>query len=295
MIRILTIAALMVSCAPLHAKLFVYEPFDYPVSNQLAGANGGEGFVGGWAVSSDGGGAAVFDDSSATTPVTGRSETLSWDGVVNNLTNHPQTNFSFVSEGYLTDKWAMYRQLERNAAQMAGPEKILWASMACHQFSAWSFGQHVALALSTDGFADRGKKLNTSGSFGSGAGDGIGVCETAVGSQKYSVTVFDNGTTNAVASSSKSGGDHLLVIKFEFGTVDTVSAYAFHEDSNLLESTFDANRISTTGAVDEATLNILTFSNARGNPAFDEIRVATTFEEVIGKELPPTGTLIQLY
>ena len=61
-----------------------------------------------------------------------------------------------------------------------------------------------------------------------------------------------------------------------------------------MQSTFDANKISVTATVDEATLNILTFSNARGNPAFDEIRVADTFEEVIGITLPPSGTVITL-
>ena len=83
-------------------------------------------------------------------------------------------------------------------------------------------------------------------------------------------------------------------MKFEFGAIDIVSAYAFPESVALSETDFNSNKISVSGAVDESTLNILTFSNVRGEPAFDEIRIGNTFVDVVTRTGPDSGTLIMI-
>ncbi|PXA04418.1 hypothetical protein DDZ13_07760 [Coraliomargarita sinensis] len=264
------------------SDLYVHEPFDYPVG-PLAGASGGVGLSGAWADGPESGTASVYDETTAVTPVDTGYGTLSWDGVLNNLPDTQTGTANFVggtaNDG---DKWESYRPLALDAGTLAGADGVLWASMLWHKGS-YSFGQHGALALTTDSFKSRSTALDTSGSYGSGAGDGLGLAWKGSNSTDYSVAVFNGGSQVDIAHQPGQGDrDYVVVLKFEFGATDKVSVYAFEESETLDEAVFEANAVSASGVVDESTLNILTFSNARGDHAYDDIRIGKTFATVVG-------------
>ena len=80
--------------------------------------------------------------------------------------------------------------------------------------------------------------------FGSGAGDAIGVGRGA-GSGTLVPTVFDGGSIVAqTAGQNIQPGDHVIVLKYEFGATDTVSAYAFPEGVAIDQDTFDRRAAS---------------------------------------------------
>jgi len=257
----------------------VFEPFDYTINDPLTGQNGGTGFSGAWADGDDfPGTAAVYDATSM--PVDTGNGTLDWDGVVDHL---PAQTGGFMGQmeqgGH--DKWEMYRPLTQSAGAMAGADNVLWASFVLHHPN----GEHVAFALATDVLDDRGKKLHTSGSFGSGDGNGIGV-SGRVGSNGGALnpTVWNGGVSVANTNNENlKHRDYLVVLKYEFGATDTVSAYAFAETEWLSEANFDAKATSTSASVDESTLNILTISKTRVG-AYDEIRVSDSFASVMNAE-----------
>jgi len=274
-------------------ELFVYEPFDYP-TGPLAGQSGGTGLSGAWANGSENGTASVYDETTAITPVdTDGSRYLSWNGVVDNLPTSPSSGARYVGlTPYSGGYWSCYRPLVQDAGTMAGDDGILWVSMAWHA-EGGSWGQHIGLALSTDSYNDRGRQIDTSGSYGSGAGNAIGLLHDPWNDKKASPAIFDGGLPVASTEypSGSNGGDHVLVLKFEFGATDTVSSYVFKESTTLKEALFENNMVSATGTIDESTLNMLTFSNVQGEPAFDEIRIGNTFAAVVGvAQLAPDMT-----
>ncbi len=298
--------AIAIACGSANADLLVYEPFNYSVG-ALAGQAGGTGMSGAWADGPDGAGTAgVWDESTAGTPVSysAAGGDLSWDGFVNNVPTTPVSpDARYVGLSQPTgsgDKFEAYRPLAQSAGDMAGGDGVLWMSAVWH-FQGQSYGAHVGLALSTDSFTDRSTKINTSGSFGSGDGDAIGVGRFAGPNgnadwNNLSPAIYDGGTAAAFTTgNSLPNGDSIVILKFQFvdgAALDTVTAYSFSESAMLSEATFNTNAVSASFAIDQGTLNILTFDQNRGENAVDEIRIGDTFDDVVtGVILPPPLTL----
>jgi hypothetical protein len=179
----------------------VYEPFDYPIGGQLAGMNGGIGLSGVWNDGHDWGGgtASVYDVTSM--PIVFGYGSLNWDGVVNNLP--PQTGgFMGLTSPTIVpgDSWEVWRPLAQDAGTMAGDDNVLWASFVLHNAQA----QHIAFALATDCFYAAANNMDTTGSYGSGAGNGIGISGEA-GIERYALNpvVFNGGVPVASADNPK--------------------------------------------------------------------------------------------
>ncbi len=273
------------------AELLVYEPFDYNTGD-FAGRDGGVGMSGAWADGPDLAGTAfVFDERGnepGLYPLSRHAPEPAWDGVVDNLPTRPETGSRYLSHSPLEeDKFEAYRPLVQNAGELAANDgdNVLWASAVWH-FAGQSFGAHAGFALTTDSFRDRGRDLDTSGNHGSGAGDGIGVAGATGSSTSWNSSinpvVFDAGAivesnTGARFSSSK---DNIIILKFEFGETDTVSAFVFTEDEVMTEAAFDAGSVSVSAAIDESTLNLIAFSQNRKENAVDELRIGDTFDDV---------------
>ena len=247
------------------------------------------GMIGAWADGPDGGAARIYDQTTATTPVdTERGQLLSWDGVVNNLSTRPSTGSRYVGLAGPGDKFEAYRSLPQSAGAMAANDgdNVLWMSAAWH-YPAQDFGAHVGLALTTDSFRDRAQKLDTTGSHGSGAGNGIGVGRSILSGSNanwdnLSPMVFDAGdvVVETVGGSLSGSKDNIVILKFVFGESDTVLAHSFTEDEVMTEAAFDANAVSVSGTVDEALLDLVTFDQNRGQNAIDELRIGDTFVDV---------------
>ena len=262
----------------------VHDSFDYPVGALLTGNAGGTGMSGTWLDGPETGKAWIYDATTVTTPVNTGHGTYSWDGVVDNLPTHAEAGTRMVGLGASTggSTYEVHRPLAQSAGAMAGADGVLWASIAYHRQSN-SFAQHLGFALSTDCFTNGGRALSTSGGHGSNLGRGIGVARPFDVGSSYCAAIFNGGS--AIASTTAPtfvSGDFVMVVKFEFGATDKVTAYAFREDEILSEELFDSRSVSATAAIDESTLNRITVACGRGDPSFDEIRVGDNFATVIG-------------
>jgi hypothetical protein len=303
---ILAVLAAAAVTGPVRADLHVHETFNYAVG-PLAGQDGGRGMAGAWADGPDAGSAYIYDGTSGTTPiavnVNGSNQVLSWDGVVDNtptFPDPPDSRYAGLGSASGGDLFEAYRPLEQSAGQMAGDDNVLWMSAVWH-FPAQSFGAHVGLALATDSFTSRGNRIDTTGAYGSGAGNAIGVGRNNTGFNgdgsspsdwnNLNPMVFQNGSVAAqdIGTNLNAALDNLVVLKFEFSQTgpDTVRAYSFPEDASPDQATFDLHAASASFAVDENALNILTFDQNRGENAIDEIRIGDSFQDVVSRTLLP--------
>lgn len=276
------------------AALLVYEGFDYaPGSNVNTPLNGGIGFTGAWSPGQQGGVITVYDAASAVGVTNSNAGgEIEWDGVVNNLPTSPSggsnryiaTSPTSVSG---TDRITAQRTLSQSAGALAGPDNILWASVVWHQQGS-NFGRHIGFALGTDDLANRSLLIDS-------GGDGIGV-GGAINTNLVTPTIWKGGAvdqrTTTGASSISFSEDNIVVLKFEFGATDTVSAYSFLESDILSETVFNANAVSASGLIDENTFNILSFSQSRGQEAIDEIRLGDTFLDVVPVPEPSTSLVL---
>ncbi len=260
----------------------VYEPFDYPAGTLLSGATGGTGMTGTWADGPETAGQAyVYNEN-------GDPDGFpAWDGVFEGVPTRPTSGSRYIGADNTGGEIESYRPLAQSAAAMAGPDGVLWMSAVFH-FPYPHFGPHAGLALTTDCFKDRGKQLDVSGSYGSGLGDGIGIGRGTAGAQAVYPTVFDGGAIVAQANGpsfstqSTQSKDYLIVLKFEFGATDTVSAHAFTEGTPIDKGVFERHATSVSYAIDETTLSTLTFSQTRPENTVDEIRIGDSFAAVAG-------------
>lgn len=293
--KLLILPSLLAGMLHAHAQLLVYEPFDYapvndPVAGRLDSKGGGIGFGGAWIDSSgDNLGFAFIYDSR------GNPEALyggtfgggqpNWDGVVNNLpTRGGYAGLSdWSNQGSANeDKWNAHRALERSAGELAGDNGILWLSAVWH-WPGSAFQNRPGIALTNGShFGTARSEALTSNGFGIGVGNGnVGGWPSAV----LNPTVWNNGSEVAQtgAGSMTASGDHVIILKFEFGAIDKVSAWSFTENHQLSEEVFHANAATAGFAIDEFALNTLAFAAHRRETAVDEFRIGKTFADVISE------------
>ena len=285
--------ALISSLSAAQGALLVYEGFDYAVGSDInTPLNGGTGFSGAWAPGQQGGEITVYDAASAVGVTNGNAGgEIEWDGVVDNLPTSPSPNRYIATGTSGADRITADRVLSQSAGALAGGDNILWASIVWHQQGS-NFGRHVGFTLGTDGLANRSVNIDSNG-----VGIGVG---GAFNTGDVTPATWLNGAldvrTTTGASTVSFSEDNIVILKFEFGATDTVTAYRFLESDVLSEATFNTNAISATSTfnIDENSLNVLSFSQSRGQEAIDEIRLGDSFDDVIGIPEPSSATLLGL-
>jgi hypothetical protein len=289
--QLTTLVAVGLLAAAGHAATLVYEGFDYtPGSDVNTPLNGGMGFLANssWTPGQQGGVITVYDAASAVGVTNSNAGgEIEWDGVVDNLPTSPASTANrYIGTSPTTvsgtDRITAQRVLSQSAGALAGADNILWASIVWHQQGS-NYGRHVGFALGTDDLANRSVNIDS-------GGDGIGV-GGAYNTYAVTPTIWTGGnvaarTTTGAANVSASE-DNIVILKFEFGAADTVTAYRFLESETLSEATFNANAVSASSAIDETTINVLSFSQSRGQEAIDEIRLGDTFADVIATNIVP--------
>jgi hypothetical protein len=284
-----------------HAELLVYEPFNYtPVNHEvdgrLAGKNGGLGWGGAW---SDSPNTVATADFAFAYDTRGNPASLyggtvntaqpNWDGVV----SHVPTLGGYVglsdwcnAAGPNQGRINSHRTLAQSAGAMAATNGgVLWLSMVAH-FPNLAFNGRPGLALTDGGyFNDRTQGLSSGNGIGIGNGWAWSTLDVTA-----AIWNLNNGTSNVrtpVRNIQSATVDSIIVVKLTFGATDTVTTWAFKEGETVDEATFNTNALAASGAIDENTLTTLAFGMHREANALDEIRIGTTFNDVI--TLPPPG------
>jgi hypothetical protein len=294
--------AILMTAGTAHADLLAYEGFDYPVGSDInTPLNGGFGFAGAWEAGQQGGVVTVYDAASAVGVVNGNAGgEIEWDGVVENVPTTPTPN-RYVSTGTSgADRITADRVLSQSAGALAGADNVLWASVVWHQQGS-NYGRHVGFSLGTDGQANRSVNI---ASNGTGIGVGGAFNTTAV-----TPTIWVNGNhstdgtrdTTDVSSVSTSQ-DNIVILKFVFADgagLDRVYAWSFTETqmATATEADFNTNAANAFAelAIDQDTLNVVSFSQSRGQEAIDEVRIGDSFEDVTtATEIPEPASLALL-
>lgn len=277
-----------------HGELLVYEPFDYQTHNhelhgRLEGRNGGLGFGAPWKdTAGSPGHAFIYDQRGNANKLYngGRGEGKpAWDGVVDNLPTmggymgSSDWDFSGTSSVHST------RKLVRSAGEMSKPNGgVLWVSAVFHMPNQ-SFFAPVGLALASDesGFKDRALAMDGKADA-IGAGNGRHFRDR----KRLNPVVWQQGEEVAGANGANidSKKDNIIIIKYEFGETDKVSTWFFTEDQEMTEAAFNQNAASSSAAIDENALNVLTVCTILKDNAIDEIRMGTSFQSVITGSIP---------
>ncbi len=291
----IALAGVLAVCPAANAALLVYESFDYDLG-ELTGQNGGIGFASGWEISHTADRAGNVYDSSGT-------GSLTWDGTMDN--GYPTAPASVRYMG-ATDTGssdvAVHRQLDQNAATMAGAGNVLWMSTIYHLPNrAFGAGPHIGLASGT--MWDRSRAFESSDTSFIGSSPYTGSSNVWNTGNLVPTIVDSNTGANAWENFSRTVGptlpptdvDMLLVMRFTFGDSTTVEAMMFGEDvplSAITEAAFDSGNTSATYAdgIDASELDLLVINQGRFENALDEIRVGTTFDAVVIPE--PTTALL---
>lgn len=287
--------ALLATVTASHGGLLVYEPFDYkPVNDEtygrLAGRNGGLGFGAPWQDTQgegNDGEAFIYDSRGNPKDLYGGTwgqGKVNWDGVVDNLPT--MGGYAAISDWSSRDVLNSTRKLARSAGEMAKANGgVLWLSGVFH-FPDSGFFAPVGLALTSDGggLFERSTSITNKGNA-IGVGNGT---KFRNGMKRLNPMIWEKGVDKA----SKPGTDistkkdNIIILKFEFGETDTVSAWYFTEDQRMSEEEFNKNAISCTLSIEEDTLDTLAFGTIREGNAVDELRIATSFNDVISGSIP---------
>jgi hypothetical protein len=231
---------------------------------------------------------------------TGVPGTGSLDGVFNNaaVTTSPAGSANRYIDGSTSpvdDRLTALRTLRQSAGALAGPDRVLWASIVW-TMNGSNYGRQVGFVLGSDGLRNRSQNVSTNTSWGgSGAGNAIGV-GGAINTLAVTPTIWNGGnkvvSTTTGAKNLATNQDNIVILKFVFadGTnPDTVSAWGFGETETITEAAFNASAISAQAVVDQDTLNILSFGQSQvAIETIDEIRLGDTFADVTtGLPEPP--------
>lgn len=290
----LTIISLLVTIVVCHAgDLLVYEPFDYkPYNNEiqgrLEGRNGGLGFAEAWKdIAGERGYAFIYDKR-------GNAEDLydgkwgegnpSWDGVVDNLPT--MGGYVGMSDWERTGGIHSTRKLSQSAGAMAKANGgVLWLSSVWH-LPNQSFFMPIGIALASNGSGFKERAIII---YDKGDAIGVGNGKLMRKRGKLNPMIWQKGVEIAGTTGPKISGkkDIVVILKFEFGDTDKVSAWYFHEDQKISQEVFNKNAISCSAKIDENTLDYLIIGTGLKENAVDEIRMGKTFKSVISGTIPP--------
>jgi hypothetical protein len=279
--------AMSFCAASARASLLFYEGFDYAAGSDLQGLGTPLGGSGTW-----------VDTSSHTMTVraNGTSVSQNWQGIPGSSTF---THTGGYLEGDRVDNNEGYIALAPSVTAQFTDGSVIWMS-------------YIAAATTVTGQNDNHHKPNVA--IGQGAllddraekadGQAVGA-GAASNTESLSATYWDDQTVPAdgayeehrsTNTLSRIRPEQLVIAKFVFGaTSDTVlmAGFALDPYDSPTEADFDAAAVSITSAnnLDQATFDTLSFHGSRSN--FDEIRLATTYDEVLSAvEVPEPASLL---
>lgn len=283
---------LMSTFATSHGDLLVYEPFDYQPHNheimgRAEGRNGGLGFAEAWKDTPGASGYAfIYDQRGNKKDLYGGDwgeEEPKWDGVVDNLPT--MGGYLGVSDWDKGGSHHSTRKLARSAGEMAKANGgVLWMSAVWH-IPNQAFFPPVGLAFASDesGFKDRALAMDGKADA-IGAGNGRHFRDR----KRLNPVIWKNGEEVSGTPGTDIDGkkDNIIILKFEFGATDKVSAWYFTEDQEMTEDAFNKNATSASSDIDENKLNVLTICTILPSNAIDEIRIGTDFKSAITGSIP---------
>ncbi len=261
----------IVCCGPVSTalgELLLHEPFAYASGQDLTGlGNVGSGMTGTWTAVGNISDVFVLDGTGAEI----------WDGQLQNLA----TSGNFAGLSVPTgDHIHTDRQMASSVTDSFVDGSTTWLSVAFAR--ANSAGAHFKpmVAIGADRLStDRGNTAK-----GPAIGAGALYNDQAIRAQ-YWLDEDASGTDKRHASGTTLGSsnEQIIVAKIEWGSGgsdDTITVRRFNDGDTLSETTFDSGPLSSISAdLDQSTFDTISFAGSRYH--FDEVRLATTFDEVI--------------
>lgn len=287
-----------------HATLQVYEGFDYTVPTRptyvsLNGQTGGTGFATGSSWVAGCTGTAPYATPTGFAICNAATENK-WNGT---LTSLPQTgnyagsaapagNGSSGYNGNNPDHLFAYRLLDPAVTASFTLGATTWMSFAqATNFTTNGNGLGCSLAIGKGNLGSIADGENRGQDSKGGGAVGIGLLLA----HKFTAGVWGGGTaagtlagpSTGVAYSSQSLTPRILIAKIVWGdatTPTTISQATFLDGDILSEAAFDAQIVTTsntnTATFDPSTYDKIAIGGTRMN--IDELRVGTTFNDVIG-------------
>jgi hypothetical protein len=272
--------------APGLAALLVYEGFDYELG-VLTGKNGGTGFSAGWASPEANFVASVYDQTGS-----GFTE---WDNVFasGGVTISSPPRYIATLFPQANPQSTATRALTSDAGTLAGADNVLWMSAVFHYEKAQG-SAFLNLGLTSGGYiTDRGRILSNAGMNFMGVSNWAQPLNNW--NTRLNATIVENHTTGtgyqapyvqALGSVNPAETDMFVVLKFTFGTSDRVEAAFFTEIESISEAAFYTHPTYVSaiyaGDIDESGLNTISYNQQIGDNAIDEIRLGSTFNDLIG-------------
>ena len=283
-----------IALLPIAAKadLLFYEPFDYVPNSALAGLMPTLGAGGPWVDNSSGtGGNGSGQEMTVRANGTiGVGSGQTWPGI-------PSASTFVNSGGYLEGE----RRNDNSGHIPLSPEVT-----AKFTDGATIWLSFVSAATTVNGLPDnhhkpnvaigQGELLDDRAQFAAGEAVGGGVAHNTSGGNprarywddQNTGGVFEDFLGNAL---SRIRPQQLFITKIEFGAVTeriTSAVFDLNSFGVMTEADFDSasdSSITTVNNLDNASFDTLSFHGSRSN--YDEIRIGTTFDDVIGASQPP--------
>ena len=298
------VAALGVTfVSPATAALLFHEPFEYAADTTIGGQTPALGAASGWVDTSSGNGTP--GGSPTAQPLTvrdngtngGASSGQTWSGITAG-SGFPNTG-GFL-EGMRRDNNEGHIALAPSVTGQFTSGSTVWLSFvaAAATNTANDNNHEISFALGNGAFGGNETGANNRGQLHNGEAIGVSSPFNQSDSRVQAAYWDGAGAVNmSAAFTARITPQQLFVIKIEFDAVDVVTVGTFDISGafSLTEAGFNAATTTTvSSALDESTFNTLAFDGVRAN--FDEIRLATTFDEAVGASgIPePSSALLGL-
>jgi len=297
---VLAIATTILALAiPAQARLLLYEGFDYPVGETLDGQTppAGMGMTGSWTADDHKNFDVKIVDGPRESP-----QWRTWDGIAYNVA---QTG-GFISAGSdgRTHTWG-HIMLDSSVTDEFRDGAVTWMSFLCAQADVpWGFWPMLAIGAG-ELLEDRGNQAADQAIGGGVQGNSSGnggayYWDDDDGDGTYEIHHSDDIMPFAINVNPPI--PYLMVIKITWSDTgdDTVEAYAFPvgEGSEApTEEAFNAGAVPNSADLDQSLFDTLSYAGARFE--FDEIRIGTTFEDILTGtslidlgEIPKNGSTV---
>ena len=271
------------------AELLFHEPFDAPVGTELDQLSTPLGGSGMWVDTSSGAGTGTPAAAAADMTVRANGSNLSqtWQGIP---AASGFANSGAYLEGLRRDNNEGHIVLSSTVTDEFVDGTTIWLSFVAAAATNSSNDNHheINVALGAGAFAGTEGAGDNRGQLHTGAALGVGSNPNLSTSVVQAAYWDASGDQNLSASTlNRITPQQLFIAKIEFGATDMVTVGTFDVSGAFLldEAGFNAaTTVTNSAALDESSFNTLAFDAVRAN--FDEFRIATTFDEVIGVSVP---------
>ena len=293
---LLAVGMVLVVGGAAQGALQLYEPFDYAQDVSLDGKAGGTGMAGSWVSNLTGTDSGdVIIQSSAI-----QAEPTDWNGtLVGNLAGLPTTGRFAGFKAAGQDHISGSRGIDPSVTSTFSDGSTTWLS-AVFSRTATTPHSKPALAIGSEPLSQRAQYTTGGTALGFGtnynqsngpirAADWLGANSGGtLGGKNYS----DGGVGSKLGGALGTNSQQLVVARIDWGATDTISVYNSGENDagGITEAIWNAATKSThTATLDQSTFDTISFGGSRYH--IDEIRVGTTFDDVIGASPPPAPIL----